>query len=98
MIINIIPPALIVYLTKFLFSLKKFNASVVNKPKIINGIIKPSVYNKTKAFPEKILFAFEANIKTEDSAGPTHGVQAKLNVNPIMKAISGFILTLFKSR
>jgi len=42
-------------------------------------------------FPANALVAFDARIKTEASAGPTQGVHAKLNVNPIMYASIGFI-------
>ena len=73
-----------VYFTKFLFSLKKYKVSVVNIPKIIKGITNPKVYIKTSKLPANVFSECDANIKTEDSAGPTHGVHAKLNVKPIM--------------
>ena len=42
-------------------------------------------------FPTADVVAPEAIIKTEESAGPIHGVHAKLKVNPIISAITGFI-------
>jgi len=46
--------------------------------------------------PNRPVFAPEAIINTEDNAGPTHGVQAKLKVNPIINAISGLTFLLAK--
>lgn len=48
-------------------------------------------YTPTKRLPKKTVLAPEAMISTDDSAGPTHGVQAKLNVKPMTKATKGFM-------
>ena len=49
-------------------------------------------YINTNILPNSILSALLAIINTEDSAGPTHGVHAKLNKNPMTNATIGFIL------
>ena len=73
---------------------KKFNTWVVNKPNSKKGMMKPIAYKSTSIFPNRELLALEARISTDDNIGPIHGVQAKLNVNPITSAINGFTFLL----
>ena len=49
----------------------------------------PSVYTPISRNPSPLLCALPAIRSTLVSAGPTQGVQAKLNVNPMISAVSG---------
>ncbi len=59
--------------------------------------MKPIVYTPTNNMPIVAELALDIIINTVDKAGPTHGVHAKLKVNPMNKAVKGFIRNLSKS-
>ena len=62
-----------------------------------NGKINPIVYTPIKRKPFAPDSALPAIRRTLVNAGPTHGVHAKLNANPIIKAVIGDIV-IFSSR
>ena len=83
------PAILLVYLSAPLYFLKKLSRDAVKIPVRRNGSAKPSVYTPTSTDPIALLFAEAAMSSTADSVGPTHGVHAKLNTNPMIRAVSG---------
>lgn len=86
-----IPPTFTVYFTTFICFFNSSRRLVVNSPSTRNGSTNPSVYTPINANPIHFVPADAAIKSTLVNAGPTHGVHAKLNVNPISSAVSGDI-------
>ena len=91
-----IPPIFTVYFTTDIFFLKKPNTLVVKIPTSKNGTTNPKVYTPIRAIPFALVPAVAAIRRTLVRVGPTQGVHAKLNVNPITNAVHGDIANLSK--
>lgn len=72
--------------------LKRSKSRAVKMPANKNGKINPIVYTPIKRKPFAPDSALPAIRRTLVNAGPTHGVHAKLNANPIIKAVIGDIV------
>ena len=83
------PPTLTVYFTTLTCVLKNSRSEVVNSPTARNGRTKPMVYTPISPKAIALVLAEAAISSTLARAGPTHGVHAKLKVNPMSSAVNG---------
>ena len=96
--IIITPPTLTVYFSTLRCFLKRSSRDAANKPTARNGITNPIVYSPISRKPFALVCEADAISSTLERAGPTQGVQAKLKVKPISRAVSGDIAILVTAK